>query len=38
MHNVVPEEEATEGIAAGPYAVMVAELQREVSSVLLTMT
>ena len=29
MHNVVPEEQATEDIAAGPYAVMVAELHRD---------
>ena len=29
MHNVVPAEQATDEVAAGPYPVMVAELRRE---------
>ena len=29
MHNVVPDEHATDDVEAGPYPVMVAELQRE---------
>jgi hypothetical protein len=29
MHNVIPEEHATEEIEAGPYPVMITELHRE---------